>query len=258
MTQPFVNGSTLTDAGWFNDVNDLTYSGTFPTGITNLTPDANDGAAIGVSGTAWSDLFLASGAVINFAAGDVTITHASSLLTISDNVVVSGPGPNAIGGATNSSAILTISGSIAVADATGIRITSSITPNDGTEPKGIFLFPTINEGATGNHAQISMLRIGGTIVAGSGTCTTASQISLDTFAAQTGTTNAASIYVSAAPTGATNNYALWVDAGTVRIDGTTGAGASVGTLTNAPSAGDPAYWMPVNANGSTYYIPCWS
>jgi len=51
---------------------------------------------------------------------------------------------------------------------------------------------------------------------------------------------------------------LWVDAGTVRIDGTTGAGASAGTLTNAPSAGDPAYWMPINANGTTYYIPCWT
>lgn len=43
-------------------------------------PLSNDGAALGVSGTAWSDLFLASGAVINFNAGDVTLTHSSNLL----------------------------------------------------------------------------------------------------------------------------------------------------------------------------------
>lgn len=43
-------------------------------------PSANDGAALVASGTAWSDLFLASGAVVNFAAGDVTITHASNAL----------------------------------------------------------------------------------------------------------------------------------------------------------------------------------
>jgi len=46
----------------------------------NLRPTANDGAALGLSGTAWADLFLASGAVINFAAGDVTITHSTDTL----------------------------------------------------------------------------------------------------------------------------------------------------------------------------------
>ena len=48
---------------------------------TNLQPGANDGLALGVSGTAFSDLFLASGGVIDFAAGDMTITHATNALT---------------------------------------------------------------------------------------------------------------------------------------------------------------------------------
>lgn len=48
----------------------------------SLLLNANDGGALGVSGTAWSDLFLASGAVINFNAGDVTITHSTNLVTI--------------------------------------------------------------------------------------------------------------------------------------------------------------------------------
>lgn len=85
-TTNFVNGSTLTDAGWFNDVDALVYEGTFPTGLTNLNPDANDGAALGTSGTAWSDLFLANGAVINFFASDYTITHTADLLTFNGAV----------------------------------------------------------------------------------------------------------------------------------------------------------------------------
>jgi len=53
------------------------------TGVTTTTflPVSNDGAAIGASGTAWSDLFLASGAVINFNAGNLTLTHSAGLLT---------------------------------------------------------------------------------------------------------------------------------------------------------------------------------
>lgn len=44
-------------------------------------PSTNDGAALGATALQWSDLFLASGAVINFANGDVTITHATDALT---------------------------------------------------------------------------------------------------------------------------------------------------------------------------------
>jgi hypothetical protein len=66
---------------------------TAPTFVTSITTPAvlataNDSGAIGASGTAFSDLFLASGAVINFAAGDATITHSSALLTSNVNIAV--------------------------------------------------------------------------------------------------------------------------------------------------------------------------
>lgn len=37
----------------------------------------------------------------------------------------------------------------------------------------------------------------------------------------------------------------------------TGAGASTGTLTNAPAVGNPTKWIPVDDNGTTRYIPAW-
>lgn len=37
-----------------------------------------------------------------------------------------------------------------------------------------------------------------------------------------------------------------------------GAAAQVGTLTNAPSAGDPTKWIPIIDNGITRYVPTWT
>lgn len=50
---------------------------------TNLNPDANDGAGIGTSALGWSDLYLASGALIDFANGNAVLTHSSGVLTVS-------------------------------------------------------------------------------------------------------------------------------------------------------------------------------
>lgn len=38
---------------------------------------------------------------------------------------------------------------------------------------------------------------------------------------------------------------------------TNGAGAGAGTLLNAPAAGNPTKWIPINDNGTTRYIPAW-
>lgn len=49
---------------------------------TSLLPDANDGAVLGAAGTAFSDLFLAEGAVINWDSGDATITQTGNVLAV--------------------------------------------------------------------------------------------------------------------------------------------------------------------------------
>lgn len=51
-------------------------------GNGSLSTNSNDQLSLGVSGTAFSDLFLASGGVINWNAGNYTITHSAGLLTM--------------------------------------------------------------------------------------------------------------------------------------------------------------------------------
>ena len=57
---------------------------------------------------------------------------------------------------------------------------------------------------------------------------------------------AASISTSTAATFHTTSVAL-----------TNGAGASAGTITNAPAVGNPTKWIGINDNGTTRYIPAW-
>lgn len=49
---------------------------------SSFRPDANDSASLGTSGAGFADLFLGSGGVINFNAGNTTITHSSNTLTV--------------------------------------------------------------------------------------------------------------------------------------------------------------------------------
>lgn len=61
-------------------------------------PQTNDGAALGTSSLSWADLFLASGGVINWNNGDITITHGANLLSFAGGAFeiassASAPGP---------------------------------------------------------------------------------------------------------------------------------------------------------------------
>ena len=47
-----------------------------------LTPGTSDGTALGTTSLMWSDLFLASGGVMNFNNGNVTMTHSADTLTV--------------------------------------------------------------------------------------------------------------------------------------------------------------------------------
>ena len=49
-----------------------------------MLPGSSDVGALGSATLMWSDLFLASGAVVNFNNGNVTLTHSAGVLTLSD------------------------------------------------------------------------------------------------------------------------------------------------------------------------------
>lgn len=77
--------ATATEALRLQDLTSFLGSGLLVPDLTNITvtikPLTNDGAALGTTTKNWSDLFLASGAVINWNAGDVTLTHSANQLT---------------------------------------------------------------------------------------------------------------------------------------------------------------------------------
>jgi len=57
------------------------------TAASNFTPAVDDGSALGTTSLQWSDLFLASGGVINWNNGDVTITHSANTLSMAGGVL---------------------------------------------------------------------------------------------------------------------------------------------------------------------------
>lgn len=68
------SGVTVSDSG-----NIVGVGATFSAAVT---PATNDAAALGSSSLSWSDLFLASGGVINWNNGDVTLTQSTDRLTM--------------------------------------------------------------------------------------------------------------------------------------------------------------------------------
>lgn len=91
-----------------------------------VCPGVNDGGALGTSSLGWSDLFLATGAVLNFANGDVALTHSSGVLTL-------GTGDLRITTAgTNSASVVTVGGTQTLTNKTLTTPTISSIVNTGT------------------------------------------------------------------------------------------------------------------------------
>ncbi len=47
------------------------------------------------------------------------------------------------------------------------------------------------------------------------------------------------------------------DGGLAFRDQTSDVGGATATLTNSPTAGDPAFWLRVTVNGADYVLPAW-
>lgn len=58
--------------------------------------------------------------------------------------------------------------------------------------------------------------------------------------------------------GGTSRFAVRNTGAVVMANQTSGPGAGAGTLANAPSAGDPDFWLPISINGTAHWIPAWA
>lgn len=262
LAAPSIYLSTDTGTGFYRigaNNNGYSVSGTklldFSSALFAVTGAATVSTTLGVTGATTLSSTLALGGTVSGGGNQInnviigTSTPLAGFFTTlsgSSTFAISGTGPHVIGGATNANRQLNITGAFvagAGGEATSLWVDPTVTPNANGN-SGIFrISGTLVEAGSGTHGLFyGTAMVAPTITAGAASVTTAATLYIDGPPAASGA----------------SNYSLYVGTGVVRINGTTGAGASVGTVTNAPSAGNPAYWMPINANGSTYYIPCWS
>ena len=102
---------------------------------TALAPSTSDGQALGTSSLMFADLFLASGSVINFNNGDVTLTHSSNALTLGggaltvDDVAIDGK-VITMTGSTDDTFVTTVAANGATSLVTTCLLYTSPSPRD--------------------------------------------------------------------------------------------------------------------------------
>ena len=115
---------------------------------TALSPATSDGLALGTTALMWSDAFLASGAVLNFNNGDVTLTHSADTLTLAGGTLAIGA-LTATTGTFSSTLGVTGASTLAALSATTGSFSSTATatafiPTIATVPTNGMYMPTTN------------------------------------------------------------------------------------------------------------------
>jgi len=213
-------------------------------GITKGTDTVTNSASLYITGAATEATNNYSLWVDNGTSrfdGDVGI---STDLSVGDQLVVSGAGPHAIGGASDAGAMLKIQGTHAGSSGIlhGLSTVPAITGIAGSSFYGSYFRAVLTEAASSTHAIVANVFLEAFNFTGAGASTTdLVNLYVGGGAAAAGVTNASSLKISAAPTGATNNYALWVDAGTSRFDGDITVDGNI-----AAKYQDVAEWVPTS------------
>lgn len=145
-----------------------------------LTPDANDGAYLGTGALGFSDLFLASGGVVNWANGDVTVIHSSGALSITGTITLTslaGSGTRVV--EASSAGVLSATRTLGLLSAVGStsqQITNSgqtayqvITHNLGVVPKLIKIYASATGGNRVSDSH-GVSFTGGSVAEGLGQC----------------------------------------------------------------------------------------
>lgn len=113
---------------------------TSPTITTKISPTSDDGAPLGDTTHNFSDLFLASGAVVNYANSNVVLTHTSGVLTLgTGNLIITTAGTAAGSVATISGTQTLTNKSIVASQLTG-QVAQSNGGTAGTSVTGQLTF----------------------------------------------------------------------------------------------------------------------
>lgn len=91
---------------------------------TTLLPGSDDGAALGSGTFSFSDLFLASGGVVNFDDGDMTITHSANTLTVAGGTIALGV---ATATTLNGLTVTASTGTLTITDAKTLSVSNTLT-----------------------------------------------------------------------------------------------------------------------------------
>ncbi len=170
-----LTGTVSAQAGTFATTLGVTGLATLTGGAAagaKLYPSTDDGAALGDTTHNWSDIFLATGAVLNFANGNSAITHSSAVLTVgTGDLRVTTAGTNAasvvtVGGTQTLAAKTLTTPVIGVATGTSLAVTDLLT---SSSPSAGIGYAT---GAGGAVTQITSRATGVTLSKLCGTITT--------------------------------------------------------------------------------------
>lgn len=111
----------------------------------DFMPATSDGSALGTSSLMWSDLFLASGAVINFNNGDIAITHSAN------NLAFSGSAGATLGYSFDNNLIIGATAAGATAVSTLVLSNSATAPTTSVDKVHLF---SVDNGA--GHATLAI------------------------------------------------------------------------------------------------------
>lgn len=237
---------------------------------SNLTPStswvlsnaANVGVSSVKSGTDKGLLYNNAGVLGNLATanGGVLVTNGSGVPSISTTL------PNVAHGTPTSITLtngtgLPISGITGLGTGVGTALAAAVTGSGGImlaasptttgtftagniSMSGLLTVQGVNALATdGTNAYFKANAAGGMYFQPNGGVTELTVLS-------TGSTFVHGITAASITTSSTTLH-------TTSVALTNGAAANTGTLTNAPAAGNPTKWIPINDNGTTRYIPAW-
>lgn len=235
---------------------------TSPTITTGIVPTTTDGAALGSTTKMFSDLFLATGGVINWNNGDVTATHAAGKLTIAvpaPTSTINGVTVNLTGGSATPGTIRALVGaattytSMTSGNIVGTRGQVTLGGNltstafaYGTQGKIIGGANTINVGSSMVYAVMGQLDLSGTTV----TSGYVAGVGSDIFGVSSGTVAADLFYGQHADGGTINSYLRCYGKASYFFEFDTNSGAHLAT-----SAGSSASkWLKCRIDGTVYKI----